>query len=148
MESNINQGSQVESFSEDAQTVSSSVIAVERRVVLKEEAKNSNMKIKEEKIILFPQEMSIIVNDSDNGIMNRESKLKSSSEKEPVVGLRLNDAEDEEKKDNLEKRVHDNIQDISLSRDALDMSLNISSQLSQVDFEDTDKTPDLQKQVN
>ena len=92
--------------------------------------------------------MSIIVNDSDNGIMNRESKLKSSSEKEPVVGLRLNDAEDEEKKDNLEKRVHDNIQDISLSRDALDMSLNISSQLSQVDFEDTDKTPDLQKQVN
>ena len=148
MESNINQGSQVESFSEDAQTVSSSVIAVERRVVLKEEAKNSNMKIKEEKIILFPQEMSIIVNDSDNAIMNRESKLKSSSEKEPVVGLRLNDAEDEEKKDNLEKRVHDNIQDISLSRDALDMSLNISSQLSQVDFEDTDKTPDLQKQVN
>ena len=148
MESNIKQGSQVESFSEDAQTVSSSVIAVERRVVLKEEAKNNNMKIKEEKIILFPQEMSIIVNDSDNAIMNRESKLKSSSEKEPVVGLRLNDAEDEEKKDNLEKRVHDNIQDISLSRDALDMSLNISSQLSQVDFEDTDKTPDLQKQVN
>ena len=148
MESNIKQGSQVESFSEDAQTVSSSVIAIERRVVLKEEAKNSNMKIKEEKIILFPQEMSIIVNDSSNAIMNRESKLKSSSEKEPVVGLRLNDAEDEEKKDNLEKRVHDNIQDISLSRDALDMSLNISSQLSQVDFEDTDKTPDLQKQVN
>ena len=148
MESNIKQGSQVESFSEDAQTVSSSVIAVERRVGLKEEAKNSNMKIKEEKIILFPQEMSIIVNDSDNSIMNRESKLKSSSEKEPVVGLRLNDAEDEEKKDNPEKRVHDNIQDISLSRDALDMSLNISSQLSQVDFEDTDKTPDLQKQVN
>ena len=148
MESNIKQGSQVESFSEDAQSVSSSVLAVERRVVLKEEAKNSNMKIKEEKIILFPQEMSIIVNDSSNAIMNRESKLKSSSEKEPVVGLRLNDAEDEEKKDNLEKRVHDNIQDISLSRDALDMSLNISSQLSQVDFEDTDKTPDLQKQVN
>ena len=148
MESNIKQGSQVESFSEDAQTVSSSVIAVERRVGLKEEAKNSNMKIKEEKIILFPQEMSIIVNDSSNAIMNRESKLKSSSEKEPVVGLRLNDAEDDEKKENLEKRIHDNIQDISLSRDALDMSLNISSQLSQVDFEDTDKTPDLQKQVN
>ena len=91
------------------------------------------MNIKKEKVIQFPEEVSLIVNDSDNANLRCMSKQKSSSENDPVVGLKFsanlsqNDAEDE---------------------DALSVSLNISSQLSQIDFEDGEETKDLQKQVN
>ena len=147
-ESNIKQGSEVESFSEVARSASSSISAIESQIGLKEGGENSNVNIKKEKIIQFPQEVSIIVNDSDNANMNPESRLKSLSEKEPAVGLRLNEAEDDEKKSNHQKRVHDDNQDISLSEDSLAKSLNISSQLSQVDFQDGAETQDLQKQVD
>ena len=65
-----------------------------------------------------------------------------------MVGFRLNDVPDEEKKGNLQKREHDDNQDKSLSEDPLGMSLNILSQLSQFDFEDFGKNKDLQKQVD
>ena len=153
IKSNIKQRSQVESFSEDAQAGSLSVSAIENKVVLKEGGKKHTVNIKEEKVTQVPEEVSIIVNDSDNGTINLESELKSASEKEPVVELRLpgnlrrNDAE-EKKNSTIQKRIYDGTQDKSLSEDASVLSLNISSQISQVDLEDGDKIKNLQSQVN
>ena len=133
MKSNIKQGSQVESLPENAPAVSLSISAIERQIVLKEVGKNNSVHMKKEKVIQFPDEVSIIVNESDNVNLSCISKQKSSSEKEPVVGLKFsanlsqNNAEDD---------------------DALSVSLNFSSQLSQIDFEDGEETQDLQKRVN
>ena len=133
MKSNIKQGSQVESLPENAPAVSLSISAIERQIVLKEVGKNNSVHMKKEKVIQFPDEVSVIVNESDNVNLSCISKQKSSSKKEPVVGLKFsanlsqNNAEDD---------------------DALSMSLNISSQLSQIDFEEGEETQDLQKRVN
>ena len=133
MKSNIKQGSQVESLPENASAVPLSISAIERQIVLKEVGKNNSVHMKKEKVIQFPDEVSIIVNQSDNDNLSCISEHKSSSEKEPVVGMKFsanlsqNNAEDD---------------------DALSVSLNISSQLSQIDFEDGEETKDLQKQVN
>ena len=148
MERNMKQASQVESFSEDIQAVSISVSAIESKIVLKEKGKNRNVNIKEDQIMEFPKEMSIIVNNIDAANINRGDQLNSLSQKEPVVGVRLDDAEDEEKNGNLQRRVHDDNLDKSFSEDILGKSLNISSQLSQYDFEDGGNTIDLQKQVD
>ena len=154
IKSNIEQRSQVESFSEDAQAGSLSVSAIENKVVLKEGGKKHTVNIKEEKVTQVPEEVSIIVNDSDNGTINLESELKSASEKEPVVELRLpgnlqrNDAEEWKKNSTTQKTVNDDTQEKSLSEDASVLSLNISSQISQVDLEDGDKIKKLQSQVN
>ena len=102
--SNIRQCSQVEFLAEDVPAVSLRISAIESQTVLKEGKKN-NVNILEEKVIQLPQDMSIILNDSDNANMNSESEMKSLSEKEPVVGLTFaanlsqNDADEEKNKE-------------------------------------------------
>ena len=80
-------------------------------------------------------------------IVLKEMENNNDGNKEQKGIKSQNDAEDEEKNENLSKRIDvGKTQDKSLSVDELE--LNISSQLSQVDFEVGEDNQKLQKQVN
>ena len=83
MESNINQGRQVEFLSKDTQAVSLHVSAIEGKIFSKEGGKNFDLDIEEDEIFEFPEEVSTIINDSDTANNNRGDQRNSFQKKSP-----------------------------------------------------------------